>query len=224
MSELSLNALTAFNDLLTGQVQALVVLALAGNDVITGSAAVDVLNGYGGNDALNGGGGDDSLHGMAGIDSLVGGAGDDELVGDAVSERAGEGTDTVQSSISYTLAGGAGDDALHGGEGADNFVFNTAAGAANADTLEHFESGIDKIVLENAIFTGLGSALNPAAFVSNETGTALDASDRLVYNTTTGDLYYDSNGSIAGGAALVATLLDGFGGPPTLLASDFEVI
>jgi Ca2+-binding RTX toxin-like protein len=166
--------------------------------VLTGSAVSGTGNAAG-----------NQITGNAGNNTLSGGAGNDTLDGDGGDD---------------SLAGGAGKDTLYGGEGTDKFVFNTAAGPANADTLEDFTSGIDKIVLENAVFTGLGNSLNPAAFIANETGTAADASDRIVYNTSTGDLYYDPNGSVAGGATLIATLLDGFGAQPTLLVSDFEVI
>jgi hypothetical protein len=38
------------------------------------------------------------------------------------------------------------------------------------------------------------------------TGTALDADDRIIYETDVGRLIYDANGSTAGGRFLVATL------------------
>lgn len=44
--------------------------------------------------------------------------------------------------------------------------------------------------------------------------------DRIVYNSATGQLFYDSDGSGAGAAVLFATLQTGLG----LAASDFEVI
>ena len=56
-----------------------------------------------GNDTLIGGAGNDTLNGGAGDDTMVGGAGNDTYVvdaaGDVVTELAGEGTDTVQSSV-----------------------------------------------------------------------------------------------------------------------------
>ena len=90
-----------------------------GNDVdniITGNGANNVLSGGGGNDTLSGGGGNDTLLGGLGSDSLDGGAGADSLTGgadndmywvddpgDSITELAGEGSDTVESSVTYTL-------------------------------------------------------------------------------------------------------------------------
>ena len=80
-----------------------------GNDVLTGTADADNLFGRAGDDYLKGGGGNDFLNGETGKDLLEGGAGDDVLIVDsvldAITERSGEGTDTVQSYISYQLGG-----------------------------------------------------------------------------------------------------------------------
>ncbi|MFB2892388.1 SdiA-regulated domain-containing protein [Aerosakkonemataceae cyanobacterium BLCC-F50] len=68
------------------------------NNVITGNSAANVLDGGLGNDTLNGG---------AGADTLIGGTGDDVYVvdaGDAIVENAGEGTDLVQSSVTFSIA------------------------------------------------------------------------------------------------------------------------
>jgi hypothetical protein len=67
---------------------------------------------------------------------------------------------------------------------------------------------------------GAVGVLNPALFWKSTTGLAHDTNDRVIYETDTGWLNYDSNGSGAGGAvhlALLATNLP-------LTYADFVVI
>jgi Ca2+-binding RTX toxin-like protein len=79
-----------------------------GNDTLTGGAGADLLEGNDGNDVLAGGAGGDLLDGGAGADTMSGGLGDDAYIvddaGDVVIEAAGEGVDTVNSSVSITLS------------------------------------------------------------------------------------------------------------------------
>ncbi|MBL1210616.1 calcium-binding protein, partial [Geminocystis sp. GBBB08] len=88
-----------------------VFIGTNGNDILppplsdlTGN---DSLSGLAGNDSLLGGGGNDTLNGGIGNDTMVGGAGNDTYLvdntGDNITENLNEGTDTVQSSITYTL-------------------------------------------------------------------------------------------------------------------------
>ena len=76
------------------------------NLVLTGTAA----NGTGNtlNNTLTGNAGNNSLDGGLGIDTLIGGLGDDtysvDNIGDVVTENANQGTDTINSSVNYTLS------------------------------------------------------------------------------------------------------------------------
>jgi Ca2+-binding RTX toxin-like protein len=71
----------------------------AGNDILNGAANNETLNGYAGNDTLNGG---------AGVDTLIGGLGNDIYVvdstNDTIIEFSGQGTDTIQSSVTFSIA------------------------------------------------------------------------------------------------------------------------
>jgi Ca2+-binding RTX toxin-like protein len=162
-----------------------------------------------GNDTINGLAGADLLQGLGGADSIVGGTGWDTLQG-------GDGGDWLQ--------GGGWSDTMTGGAGADSFVW-AEAGTNNRDTVTDFVSGTDELLFENGTLTAMGAA---GAWTAGDTRfwasagatSGHDADDRLIYNTTTGNLYYDADGSGAGAAQVVAT----FSGAPGMAATDVTVI
>ncbi len=131
--------------------------------------------------------------GNDGNNVLVGNAGNNTLSGGLGNDR---------------LYGGLGNDILTGGDGADSFVFARKLDAkANVDHITDFGAGIDRIELRQKIFTALtAGALPKTAFLSNATGHATHATDRIIYNSKTGQLFYDDDGNGSHAAVLFAVL------------------
>ena len=141
----------------------LTINGTANADTLTGKEGNDTLNGLAGNDTLIGGAGNDKLDGGTGSDKMTGGTGNDTYIvdntGDVVTENANEGTDTVISSISYTLGNNlenlsltlVGTAAINGtGNALDNVLtgnsaINTLSGGAGNDTLDG-GAGADKLI------------------------------------------------------------------------------
>lgn len=150
------------------------------NLVLDGVTAL-VGTGNGLNNRLTGNTFNNTLSGAAGNDTILGGSGDDTLNG-------GAGDDL--------LNGGLGADQMNGHAGVDYFVFNTALGAGNVDTIVGFVVADDRIHIDNAVFVGLAAGvLSAAGFKANLSGLATDASDRIIYETDTGNIYFDSDGT-----------------------------
>ncbi|ETI59380.1 protease [Sphingobium sp. C100] len=151
---------------------------------IFGSAYADTLTGNSGSNRIVSG---------AGNDDLFGGAGDDVL-------EAGGGNDY--------LNGGSGSDILTGGGGNDVFAFLNGFGPTNVDTITDYSVAADTINILSAAVGGLPTGtLAAAAFRIG--AAAADASDRIIYNSATGDLFYDSDGNGAAAAVLFAHLSTG---------------
>lgn len=140
-----------------------------------------------------------TLKGNGGNDDLLGGGGADQL------------------------RGGGGHDQLQGGSGNDRFIFSNAGGGDD-DTIADFGNGADSLRLSEAAFAEIGAtgrlAADDARFYAAAGATGgHDATDRIVYDTASGRLYYDADGSGDGAAQLVATLE----GHPALAATQVYV-
>ncbi|MDC7827074.1 M10 family metallopeptidase, partial [Pseudomonas sp. BLCC-B13] len=125
------------------------------DNVLIGTARNNSLYGFAGNDRLDGGAGGDNLRGGEGNDIYV-----VDNVGDSILEWQNEGTDTVHSSISWTLGTELenllliGTNAINGtGNALDNQITGNSAnnvlnGGAGADTLIG-SLGNDTYVVDN---------------------------------------------------------------------------
>lgn len=164
----------------------------SGNLNGTGNTLNNTLTGNAGNNTLNASGGNDLLSGGAGNDTLIGGPGIDKLVG---------------------------------GTAKDFFIFNTKLGVGNVDTITGFSHVDDTIRLDDDIFktlaTGRAHTLPAARYKENATGQATDADDRIIYNNSTGALYYDPDGTGPAAAIKFAVIA---GGPDSVDFTDFTVV
>ncbi len=176
---------------------------------LTGNEYRQIIHGNVGNDILSGLGGNDTLFGHGGSDTLLGGDGDDILVGDRFENEGGN----------NRLSGGAGNDEMIGGSGIDSFVFDTALGANNVDKIDYVQSGIDHIELDRSIFTALGLGTLSSAELGFGSA-ATTAAQRILYDSSTGNLSYDADGSGAD-AAVVFAHIDRYAG---ITSADFLVV
>jgi serralysin len=143
---------TSGNDTIYGWANGGNANSTSANDTLNGAAGNDNLFGGTGNDSLIGGDGNDTLDGGSSTDTLNGGLGNDTYiitdVTDIIIEAANSGTDSVRSSISYTLIANLENLTLTGTSGINgtgntlsNFLFgnsanNTLNGRAGNDTLD----------------------------------------------------------------------------------------
>lgn len=112
---------------------------------------------------------DNTLKGNDGKNTIAGGAGDD------------------------IIYGGKGNDKIAGGDGVDTFVFDTPPGKSNVDTITDFDG--DTIQLRSSIFADLDP--DEDGYINFVSGPGLkqaaaDTSSWMVYDETSGSLYYDA--------------------------------
>ena len=208
----------------------------------TGNALSNVMLGNAASNTLAGDAGNDTINGGAGADTMSGGAGDDVYVVDSISdgvvENLGEGVDTIQASVTYTLGANLenlsliGPSALNAmGNALNNVLRGSAAnnildGAAGADTMAG-AAGNDTYVVDNAADvvtenTNEGSD-TVQSWVSYSLGAnvenflmlgsvATHGSGNALDNTLTGNA---ANNVIAAGAG--NDVLNGAGGADTMI-------
>ena len=161
------------------------------------------------------------------VESFFGSAtGADVMVGDALANvfYGGGGNDVLSGNAGNdALVGGLGTDRLTGGLGNDAFVF--ASPAHGADVINDFTNltGNNDIIRISAAGFGAGlvaGPLNAAYFRSQTTNVAGDSNDRFIFRSTDKTLWFDANGTGAGGLTLLADLQ----ASATLTAADIILI
>lgn len=208
---------TAHRDIQTGTIFDDQLQGFAGKDYLDGGYGNDTLQGGAGNDRLYGSIGNDLLQGDVGDNRLVGGSGNDTLQGGNDNDKlyGTNGNDLLQGKEGDdllsggggddTLIGGSGNDQLDGGGGKDIFIFSSEIDGA-IDKIKSFKPLDDTIQLENKIFVVLietGNLSNENFVIGDK---AIDSNDFLIYNGSTGNLFYDADGNSAEPAVQIATL------------------
>jgi Ca2+-binding RTX toxin-like protein len=209
------------DDLVTAGGGADSVAAGDGDDSVSGGVGRDSLAGGRGTDSLDGGDGADLLDGGLGQDLLAGGQGRDTLMGGdgADSLDGGDGADSLEGGEGDdSLGGGAGHDSLTGGAGADSFLLG--AGRADSDVIADFLSGTDILLVSAAAFGGGLVAGGDASGHFVVDGPATAATATFLYDSASGALLFDADGTGRGRAVLVATLEN----DALLTAADIQVI
>jgi Ca2+-binding RTX toxin-like protein len=218
------------------------------NQTIIGNNGVNILRGGGGTDVLQGLGDNDTYFVDSADDTVIEGSGQGtaDLVATNVSyvlsataqvetlrTTSNGGTMAINltgNAVAQTVTGNAGVNVINGGLGNDKlaglggddfFVFNTALGSQNVDTITDFNYlSNDTFQFDDAVFGGIGGtgALNANFFVAATH--ALDSTDHIIYDRSTGALFYDADANGIGAAIQFATLAN----KVVLTASDFQVI
>ncbi|MDB9449912.1 ExeM/NucH family extracellular endonuclease, partial [Dolichospermum circinale] len=202
------------------------IFGTTGNNNLVGTANNDYIDGKAGNDTLNGG---------AGVDTLIGGTGNDTYIvdtaTDTIIENLNEGTDLVQSSVTYTLSnnlenltltgtalngtgnilnntitGNTGNNILDGGAGNDTLIGglgdDTYVVDSTGDVITEAASQGTDLVQSSITYTLTGNVENLTL-----TGTAINGTGNTLDNTITGN---SGNNTLNGGTGK-DTLIGGLG-------------
>ena len=234
---------TAINLTLAAEVENLVLTGMSSLNG-TGNALDNVMTGNDGINTLDGAAGNDTLDGGAGNDMLIGGMGDDIFIVDSVNDRivelVGEGTDEVQSIVSWTLGDNlenltllddGGDINAFGNALANvltgNAGNNTLDGRGGADTMDGGGSGDDVFFVDNAgdvvvagggydiVYSGVSRTMAADEDEMILTGTAVNAvgngGDNIIRGNTLNNIIDGAAGN---------DTLDGGTGADTLIGGD----
>jgi Ca2+-binding RTX toxin-like protein len=227
----------ALHNTLIGNTAANTLNGAAGNDILNGGTGIDTMIGGIGNDSYYVDNAADITNETSTLTTEI------DIVYSSVSRTLGanierltllgtaaiNGTGNALNNVvtgnaaANVLNGWTGNDTLTGGAGIDTFVFDTVLNATtNKDSITDFSVVDDTIRLDQTIFaklTTLGT-LGANFFRSSATGAAADSNDYILYNTATGALLYDADGSGTGAGIQFATLTN----KPSLTATDFSVV
>ena len=203
-------------------------------NVLRGDGLSNKLDGLGGADTMYGGGGNDyyyvdnagdvvSEQTVVGVDDggfdrvtatvdFTLGAFIEQLVLGGTGAINGTGNDLANTITGNAgnnrLSGKVGSDDLTGGAGADDFVFAHFGSANGNDHLKDFVSGVDHLAFTAADYGWSAGHVLTATELSL-TGVAVGTDKQFVYDAATHQLYWDSNGSAAGGVVALATFDNG---------------
>ena len=146
--------------------------------------ATETVNGTEGNDTINTYSLNEPINGLGGKDIINAKGGND------------------------AIDGGNGKDILTGGPGLDAFRFDAKLRNSNADHITDFTPAVDKIVLDHSIFTKLkvGELAGKAFFAHRNADEGKNSKDLIVYDTKSGELWYDKDGEGGAKSKLIATL------------------
>jgi serralysin len=215
-----------------------------GNDTLLGYGGNDIMDGGIGIDNMNGGTGNDTYY----IDNVSDVVTESSTVATEIDTVYSSITNTLVLNVerltltgtgaingsgnslsniitgngaANTLYGGAGSDTLNGGLGADKFWFKSKTDGV--DSIDFKAAEGDKILISASGFGGglvTGQAITASQLLVSGGSVATNASQRLIYNSTSGGLFFDLDGAGSGASVQFATLSTH---PTTLSTSSFVI-